>query len=249
MIVKSLIVGTGAALVAVVTAAGCSSDPKGTADGGDAMVEVGPDVKEAKAPMETSMDAGLMCPDPKTDFTTFMPPMSVIPPRPSTDSCTPMQITSYWTACRDAMSTNMTCSAWRTANMACGQCLESNDTDQAWGPLVRGSGLYVTNGTIRANSEGCLIKLGYQACADATFRQGLCTKYACEEQCPVSDTPSFTEYTKCVTKATTGGCKTYADKATMECNSDAAPNFQACRGTNFQDYFNKIAPIFCSAGG
>jgi hypothetical protein len=253
MIVRALVAGGCAGLFAIgLSASGCSSSSSPT-DAGDAMTttETGPaDVVTEKAPKDTGPDVAMvMCPQPKTDLSMFMPPMSIPPPNASTDSCTSMQLSGYWTACRDTNATSMTCNAWRMANMACAGCLESTDTDASWGPLVYGSGQYVTNGTVRANYEGCLVKLGYQACADASFRQGLCTKFACEEQCPVMDNTSYQEYVKCTNTANTGVCKMYTDKVTMTCAADAAPNLAACRGNNFQDFFNKIAPIFCSAGG
>jgi len=139
----------------------------------------------------------------------------------------------------------MTCSAWRTANTACGKCIESNDTDAKWGVLVYGSGMFVVNGIVQANYDGCLTLEGASQCANDDFAANSCTKFACEQQCPVTDQPSYNAYSMCVTSASSGVCKMYTSKISASCSGDAGAAIAACKGTSFQDYYNKIAPIFC----
>lgn len=227
-------------------AGGCSSDNT-TADAGSdtgVMDDTGADVKKDTGKETGPMDAGLMCPSPKTDISGFMAPMMAIPPITPSSVCSDVQLAAYWQACRVPPASG--CAAWRTANMACDKCLESNDTDPKWGVLVYGSGQYVVNGIVQANYDGCLTILGATQCANDDFAANMCTKYACEEQCPVTDQTSYNAYSMCVQSASSGACKMYSSKVSPSCTAgDAGAAVTACKGSNFQDYYNKIAPIFC----
>lgn len=249
--IRSLLVGIGLGGFAVLSAASCSSGGSTMDAGTDTGMMVmdtgggGMDVKADKAPIDTG--TMVMCPNPKPDISGFMA-ASLPPSRMSAPSCSSMQITDYFNACYGMGATNMTCSNYRMAalNMTCVKCIESTDTDAQWGPLISGTGMYVTMGTVKANYEGCLAKLGETACADDTFKAGLCNKYACEEQCPVSDTQSYNEYNKCTTKASTTVCKMYTDKQNTSCGSpEAGAAIAQCKGSNFQDYYTKAATVFC----
>lgn len=270
---RLIFVTATAAVAATLSAGGCSSGPAQGAQGGacfpnmtcnSGLACIANVCQSAEAGMmdsgamdtgkdtyrpDTGADSGIECPNPKGDLTGFTAPMGVVMPNPPQDTCTALQITSYWTACRDAMATQMTCSAWRTANTACGKCIESNDTDTSWGVLVYGSGAFIPSGIVQANYDGCLVLEGAAQCGNDDFAAGQCNKFACEEQCPVSDNTSYQQYSKCTTTASTGVCKMYSQKASTSCSGDAGAAIAACKGTSFQDYYNKLAAIFCSAGG
>jgi len=236
----------------ILILAGCSSTDVAADSGMDSGVEddTGIDAAPDKTPIDTGIaDVKLTCPNPKPDISGFTPPNMMVLPHPRMDACNPAQIGAFWTACWAMGSTPQTCSTFRSANQTCAQCIESTDTDSTWGVLVYGTGKWIASGMTRANFDGCLYLEGANQCALDDFILDQCEKFACEQQCPVTDNPSYLAYNNCSQTAQSGVCKGYYSKLPNDCARDAGPAVMACRGMNFQDYFMKIAPIFCQSGG
>jgi hypothetical protein len=250
MFKKSLMVASALGAVALMVAAGgCSGGGGGQTDGGGDMdgSMMTMDVKPADAkgdtkppPMDVSMT---MCPTP-ADVSTFMPP-AFVPPTPAKNVCNMTQIQGYWDNCRDQMTmSQMKCTSWGMANDMCAKCIETNETDASWGPLVIG------NGIISLNISGCIALKGDMACAKAWQDRDNCTSAACDMQCPVMDQQSFMDWQKCVQTATTGGCKKYNDAVTMKCSTEAGSALAECRSFNtFKDGYFAYAPLWCGGGG
>jgi hypothetical protein len=250
---KKLLVGAIAFIWSAMAVAACSSEPPAMPDASsddsgiqeDTAVDAQPDM----VVIDTNGDVKLTCPNPKMDLTGFTPPNGFPPPHPPQAACDPSQLGAFWTACEDKMSTPMTCNAWRGANQKCDQCIESIDTDSSWGVLVYGTGKYVQPGTTQANFYGCLQLEGATQCANDDFALDQCERFVCGAQCPVTDNPSYLAYNSCTMQAQGTVCKSYYAKLPVSCTGDAGPAVMACKGANFQDYFTKMGPLFCSAGG
>lgn len=244
-----------ATAAASLVVAACSSDNTAN-DGGsdassgvDATMEAGaidakPDVRDS-APKDT----GPMCPIP-VDVMNFMPPMFV-QPRAPINACNNTQLQGYWANCRDLNTSSMNaCQTWKSMNMSCASCVESQRSDMSWGPLVLG------NGITFANTNGCIALKGDLNCAKAEQALGFCDYAACDPACPVTDffapdhASTLSDWQKCSQTADATVCKSFVQSAQSACAVDAGSPAAVC--SNFMDFksaFFLLAPMFCSAGG
>jgi hypothetical protein len=251
LIKKLLVVAASTTSVTFVAlAGGCSSDGGSTADASnDTNVDGSMDaVVDTKPPKDTAPpDNQPMCPTPG-DVSKFTPPARV-PPKPTTDSCSPTQVQGYWDACRGPQATAMGCTTWKAANTTCTGCIESQRADTTWSALV------MSNGITFLDVSGCIALLGDTTCAKAYQDAQLCEATACDVLCPVTDffdpdhANTLASWQKCSQSAATTVCASYEQKVASMCAKDAGTAAGICLSfTSFQTGYFQYIPIFCSTG-
>lgn len=143
------------------------------------------------------------------------------PPRAKTTACTKAQIDSYRQCLDDAAGPPMrynpaSCAPWLSPSMtdqSCLSCLQSNESDDQYGPLV-----LLANDTL-LNVAGCLAmaegKLDGSGCGGSLQVDEECGRAACLASCPISDEPGAVAEVACEKAAnqSTGVCATYATSA------------------------------------
>ena len=174
-------------------------------------------------------------------------PGNLIPPVPPQDVCSPTQIADFYAKCLDENTAETTaCQAFVTANGTCSKCIETNSTASAYGPVV------ARQGVVSINIAGCIALVtgdkGPMGCAAKYQAADDCATQACEANCPIdeNDPATFTAYETCLGQAADGGCKAYDDAL---CTVDGSPIAQCTDHDSFKEYYDAIAPLFCSAGG
>lgn len=225
----------------LVLAVACSSNDKNNGDGGgtdasakDGSLDAKVDAKDVGLP-DTQSNS---CPTP-ADVTGFTPG-TMTPPHGAQKVCQSGDYAAYFTACLDEQTaTTQTCQNWSAAHQTCADCIASNANDAQWGAVVFGTGI------VSVNAAGCLELVGATACSKATSAIDQCIGAACDLQCPVTDTASFTLYEQCVKTADAGGCKTYSTAADAACDVDANAAIAKCSGADFQAMFLNVGPVFC----
>ena len=140
----------------------------------------------------------------------------------------------------------------------CLSCIETKQTDANWGPIVYdASGL---NGT--PNLPGCLaLAFGEgqstTGCG-ATLQESLnCQDLACDANCAPSGDASasnLADVTSCENAALLGGCKSFADAATLACSEDGGGADAICYLQTYEDggasedvwsYIARLDSYFC----
>lgn len=218
---------------------GCSS-PGGATDGGS----------DVWAPSDARPDRGVPTMDGGScrpgDVSSFKPG-ALVPPAPPQDACSPTQLADFYAKCLDETTADtQDCQDFVTANTTCAKCLETSASASAWGPVVSRQGL------VSINVAGCIALVtgdkGPMSCAAKYQAADDCTTQACEANCPIdeNDPATFTAYEACLGQAAEGGCKAYHDAL---CKVDGSPIAQCTDHQSFKEYYDAIAPLFCSAGG
>jgi hypothetical protein len=140
----------------------------------------------------------------------------------------------------------------------CLACIETKQTDANWGPIVfDASGM---NGM--PNLPGCLaLAFGEgqstTGCG-ATLQQSYnCQDLACEANCAANgdaSTSDLADLDSCENAALIGGCKTFADAATVACSEDAGGADSICYRQTLEDggaaedvwsYIARLDSYFC----
>jgi hypothetical protein len=241
----------GVSALALGGAASCSSATQigGGLDASalDASTDGAPDVQ---APVDASPDtvrgsdssddaASDGCvPSAVTSIPAFIPPKS-----PHT-ACTQAQIQAYWDACYASTSGTSNCNAFEgdPTNSPCVQCMLSDSTASAWGPVVA-----FPNYSWRANRAGCIALVDQDAspgsCAAADQAGVLCEYLACAPQCPTGATAAgFAAFLACEHQSDTTVC---AQQVQGEQCAQAA-KYGGCSFANSEAYFRGLGAIFCA---
>jgi hypothetical protein len=190
-------------------------------------------------------DSGAICPMP-ADVSRWAPPEYRHAKHQPT-ACTAQEIVAMDTACLASGSSKSACTAYMTANATCYACLVSQATDATWGPV------YLENNIYQANIGGCieLTDPTNTSCAQAQETAAQCEHAACDTQCPVSSSASFSAYQQCTAAADQEGCTQFITAATtcLGAEDAAASVCNPPASTTFDAFFLAIAPLFCSGVG
>jgi hypothetical protein len=227
------------AALALVAGSGCSSTGSAT--------DAGPDVTTAT---DARADRGVPVTDAGScrpgDVSSFKPG-ALVPPVPPQDVCSPTLVAEFYAKCLDETTADtMACQAFVMANGTCAKCLETNAGASAYGPVISAQGI------VSVNIAGCIALVtgdkGPMGCAAKYQAADDCATQACEANCPIdeNDPATFTAYENCLGQAAEGGCKAYQDAL---CKVDGSPIAQCTDHQSFKEYYDAIAPLFCSAGG
>ena len=192
-----------------------------------------------------SEDAGPCPPASVSSFTpTWKPPSAS-----KSGACNKTQIPSFFDACLGPSSTQSGCNAFVQSNASCTSCLQSDDTDPAYGPVVwHASRTYYTT-----NIAGCIADeqadAGAAGCGAAYQAVVQCKETACSA-CLTTQNPDFSRYAACEGQASTE-CGSFNDALQMACGSaltDPTNVVAACippAGDTSEDAYLRLAPIFC----
>jgi hypothetical protein len=184
-------------------------------------------------------------PAPVTSFApTWKPPIAA-----KSGACNTTQISDFFDACLGPSAASSGCSAFVTANTSCAACLQSNDTDPKYGPVIwHSSGLYYTT-----NIAGCIADeqadAGTTGCGAAYQAVVQCKETACSA-CLSAQNPDFSVYSACEGNAESE-CSKFTTTLTSTCGTALTdPNnaVAACippSGDTAEDAYLRLAPIFC----
>jgi hypothetical protein len=154
------------------------------------------------------------------DVSAFMPRAYSPPSGKHQGKCTTQNITDYVACIEQTDKTKCAQFGQGQPAEACGNCIETNQTDPAWGPFVSPDGQ-----NLAYNTPGCL-----DLAAPMTMGCGkaLDASYGCQDAaCGTCDANSTPTYDSCVSSALTKGCKTVGDAADKACAvqfGDSAPS-------------------------
>jgi hypothetical protein len=240
-----------AAPVASTTLAGCG----GTSDGGVFQNE-GIDAGASGSPFDGSLllatdtappvvDAGPCPPAPVTSFKpAWKPPIAS-----KSGACSSAQISDFYDACLGASSVAAGCTAYVQSNATCAACLQSDEGDPEYGPVVwHANRTYYTT-----NIAGCIADEqsdgGTSGCGAAYQAVVQCKETACTA-CLSASNPDFARYSACEEDAI-GECSAFTTTLTSECGTalkDPTNVVAACippATDSAEDAYLRLAPIFC----
>jgi len=181
-------------------------------------------------------------------------------PHPHTASCDGAQLDSLFTCIRDASQatsgTPASCAPWSksmsTANRACYECVFTDDTQPARGPIV----VHSTQHTQETNFAGCVAiaegKLDGSGCAGAVAAEVGCDNAACTVSCPVDSTGAgLAALNDCLDAAQQGTCARFF--APAQCISADTGPLAPCDPFNYADAdplaaTQAVAGVFCGGG-
>jgi hypothetical protein len=170
---------------------------------------------------------------------TWVPPLGA-----HLNKCTPAQVSGFYTACLDTISTTTTCNAWTqsAANTTCFGCLYTGSTATSYGALIGYSQALVIN------TAGCIALA--EPC-NTPCAQAISAMYACEDDaCGSTLCPDYATYSTCASEADScTACGGYATAA--NCSSSitgaAHPAAAACNvaATTAQAAYTSVATFMC----
>ena len=165
-------------------------------------------------------------------------------------ACSALLIQDFYASCLGPNATNDGCNQnWGAgedlAHQTCQNCLVTQSSATAWGPLVN----YGT--TVSVNVAGCIELLDptQASCAASVQAADVCQHTACDTACPVdpADPTSFGKWQACVGATAQGECNPYLVSAECAASEDAGPAAACVDGKTFADDFLAIATVFCGS--
>jgi len=171
------------------------------------------------------------------------------PATPTTNECNAQQLEDFYDKCLLEPLTSTDCTTFIAANGDCSTCLQSDDTDSTYGPVIWHSNhAYYT-----LNTAGCIaIQQGDSSatsCGAAYQEIVQCEETACNA-CGAAD---YSEFPQCESNAGSGECSDYATTEGTTCGAelkDASDPGAVCKSApDTADAYQIIAPIFCGGGG
>jgi hypothetical protein len=233
-----------AALVALMWS-GCSG-PSTTGDGGPDVVTKETSFVDKSVPDVGNQDVNTACGPNMID------PTAIIwaKPRPiNAMGCNSQEIQDFLNICINGTSTSA-CTAWQTAHMTCNTCLNSNEGDQSFGPLINTA----SSGYIFVNDGGCIALLtgdtSDTGCGAAQWKTSDCEDDACA-MC--MDAMS---YSACQGNADTSTCTQYYNAGHIDSSGNAAGTacanidagaIAACglTASTFDAFYTAVATVMC----
>jgi hypothetical protein len=165
--------------------------------------------------------------------------------------CTKTQIDGFYTACLTAPVVAATCQAYVAQNQACSACLQSQETDPAWGVVVWHEQMHFWT----VNVAGCLAHaLGDMqgtGCAGAYEGAIQCRQVACNA-CWDDTANTFTQFAACESQAAQSSCAPADQAVPSKCGNLSAPPGSECvpaQGATAHDAYVQVAPLFCGPPG
>jgi hypothetical protein len=172
-------------------------------------------------------------------------PMWTPPSAPMVGACSPQQVSREWALCEisSAMFDQNACRAFDSdpANSSCLGCMFG-----VLGAPSLGAILILPGDEWVANRGGCIALLDGDSsatgCGAKVEAATVCAYTACNAACtrPVSDK----DLVACQNGTASGACSAYFDNAACE----QLPRYASCAYSNFADYFNGFADLFCVSG-
>ena len=161
--------------------------------------------------------------------------------------CDPTQTEGYWDNCLAASVTSSQCTTFIAANADCASCLQSDDTDAAYGAVIWHS----NRAFYTLNTAGCIANelndVTATSCGAAYQAAVQCEETACSV-CGVADYALF----PACEKAASSECTEYLTALGTVCGDglrDASDPASVCTSANnTQDAYLAIAPVFCGPG-
>lgn len=226
----------------------CSSTPGGNnggSDAGDSGTYTPTTDGGGKPDAKDSGNNNNLCPTPQ-DVSMFKPATLTPPNGKHQNKCTPTQLADYKACVNGDMAK---CAQFQKGmpGESCVNCIETDKTAMAWGPLV------VDGMNASINVEGCLVlalnDAGPSSCGQLLHDSYGCQDLACADVCAGDDMG----FQKCVDTSLKTNCKSYGDKFDMACGAkidgDAAPpEASACfQGMNEPalDWQMRVTTYFC----
>ncbi len=220
-----------------LTWAACSSNPSTTDGGTDAALDVTSDKCSKCVPDVAQQDqgngsCGPTSVDPST--VTWTAPRAINP-----YGCSAQQIQDFDTIC--IQGTNQAaCTAWTTANASCNTCLQSNEGDPTFGPLINTT----VSGYTYVNTGGCIALLTGDAsatgCGAKEWESSECEDDACSA-CSSTSTP---DYNTCATQADTATCTQFFNARCDLTDAGAATPCDLNAGT-FDELLIAVSTVMC----
>lgn len=153
----------------------------------------------------------------------------------------------------------VSCSLFTSGDGAkCLACIETKESAPNWGPIVTDAS--DTHGTL--NFPGCLaLAFGEgqstTGCAATTQKSENCQDVACSANCASSTgATSPADLAQCENSALLGGCKSFADAASLACTEDAGGADAVCYRQTYEDggasedefaYIARVTKYFCGS--
>jgi hypothetical protein len=167
-----------------------------------------------------------------------------------TGQCTSQQITDFYTSCLNGNVASSGCTSFVSANATCAACLQSDETDAKYGPVV----WHQNKAYFTLNIAGCIANemgdTSATGCAAAYQSVVVCKEDSCST-C-FADTQDFTKFAACESQAGTGDCAKYRGTEQGTCGDaglhDANDPASICTppsNTPTQTVYETFAPIFC----
>ncbi len=251
----SVLLSSGA-LAMVIATGGCSDS-----DTPSVFVEGTPDSGEPPAAVETEagslfQDGGSFVRTSSAPDAAACTPGATVPgftpawkPPTSAHMCTAAQIAGYFGACLNSPVDPKVCTAYMTTNKACTTCLDTDETDKAYGPIIwHSSRSYFT-----FNIAGCVATeqkdVTESGCGAAYQASVTCKQAACDACLAAGN--EYQKFQQCESAAGKGACKSYATSLGAKCGQlqggDASTNacFPATATEASKDYFARLAPVLC----
>ena len=161
------------------------------------------------------------------------------PPRaPQPGACTQAQVDANFMACHSASGSETACSAFRTANRTCNDCLFTDEKEGTYGPII-----WLADGSWRLNTGACIAvvdrDMSPQGCGARVQAASACPDDACDGCEP------FDKFLECWEKASSTVCRTRHFDSICELR----PEYTVCADyeTN-EDRHHALANFFCVKG-
>lgn len=170
------------------------------------------------------------------------------PARFAPGSCSTSQVDGYLKDC--LQSDGNVCKAYKDANAACAKCIESTDSDPAWGPVV----FYDSRYYYDYNYGGCIANVTNDftttGCGAAQTRYLECRHAACAKCLPPGLPRDFEPFFDCQKKkATDTLCASELTEANAACASYfASKPTDACQGSTLASevYLKQLITAWCA---
>jgi len=225
----------------------CTTSNMMPGDSGIESGDSGNDDSGMKDRTGSMMDAALCAPQ---DLGAWQPP-PFVPPVPQQNVCNSAQIKSFYTFCVGPQATANQCQSFAAGAKKCDACLETAESELAWGALVLSADGY------RPNAEGCIATLGFLECAKRARSLSACTDASCKSVCPPPQPPmddgGNAALDACRSAAQTSVCKAFSADVDAACpiplGKGEGSSVSECLQTDLQAFYMAFAPLLCGAEG
>jgi hypothetical protein len=164
-------------------------------------------------------------------------------------ACSAQQISDFYDACLATPVDPAKCAAFTQANGTCASCLQSDDSDPSYGPVI----WHAKHAFYTLNVPGCIANeqndTSPQSCGAAYQADLECKQTACTG-CFAVPNSSFAAFSACE-KSAANECTTYATGLHNACGDaihDAGSPATTClppSTTPAKDVYKLYAPLFC----
>ena len=168
-------------------------------------------------------------------------PLAEYPPMPTAQgACSQAALDALFGACFESSGN---CTAWKTANSACAQCIFTPDSATMQGPFITRK-----NALPKANVRGCLDSLA-PGCGTAYESVTACTHAACDSNFECNSATSA-QRAACRRAAMQSSCKPLMRQFAEKCGEGGLPDKRVCFSPSsdkaaLRDYITGLARRAC----